>query len=169
MRHIAQSDSLAVVRDMAVYILEYRNKPLHESRSCLEDTLAVNRHLVLPDIKEHDVRLFLHLKKGVTLLKCFVITVQSINVSIVILRYHHVHKLAPLLASAGDKVLIVRRHKDERHQTDVLRQSLIFLLVALEVLLRATLHATIHVHRVAFFVLIIAVKDKETLVVRDDL
>ena len=120
MRHIAQSDSLAVVRDMAVYILEYRDKLFNESRSCLEDTLAVNRHLVLPDIKEHDVRLFLHLKKGVTLLKCFVITVQSINVSIVILRYHHVHKLAPLLASAGDKVLIVRRNKDERHQTDVL-------------------------------------------------
>ena len=72
-------------------------------------------------------------------------------------------------ASPLDERNIRRRYEDERNQSDVLRQSLVLLLVALEMLLGASLHTAVDVFRIPIIILVITLKHEESLIVSDDL
>ena len=85
------------------------------------------------------------------------------------MRNHHIHQLSSLLASAFDERNIRRRNIDERDESDVLRESLILLLVAFEVLLGAPFHAAVDILHIPIITLVVALQHEESLVVRDDL
>ena len=60
------------------------------------------------------------------------------------LGYHHIHKSAALLTESVDNHIVGRSNHDDGYKTNMLRQTSVFLAVALEVLLGATLHTAIH-------------------------
>ena len=135
----------------------------------MENSLTMACHLHLPYIKQRSVRLIIHLEQGVALLQSLVITVQCLDVSVVILRYDDIHQSATLLTSARNKRSVVGRNKNQGYKSQVHRQPLILFFVALEVLLRTALHSAININGVARLILISSVKNKEVFTMRDDL
>ena len=87
----------------------------------------------------------------------------------VILRYHHIHQSPTLVATAVNEQRIRWRDKDDGYEPNVLRQSLVLLLVPLEVLLRASLHATVDRKLIAIARFIGAFYHEEVLLVVDHL
>ena len=67
-----------------------------------------------------------------------------VDIGMVELGYHHVHQSASLLALSVDNHIVGWCYHDDRYESDVLRKTAVFLAVALEVLLRATLHSAIN-------------------------
>ena len=164
-RHIAQRHNLMPIAHMIINLLKHGHHLLHKHLSCVIYALAVARHLLFPYFHECHVGLVVHLQQGVSLLQSLVVAIERLNISIIILRYDYIHEPTSLLAATRDEQLVGRRHKNQRYKTNMLRESFIFLFVALEVLFSAALHATVDVDVVASLVFIHSVDDKEFLVV----
>ena len=169
MRDIRKRHLLVVARYHTIDLLEHRHKLVHEGAAFLIHHLTVACHLLLPDIKERGIRLCLHLQQGVTLLQSLVIVGQGINVDSIKLRDDDIHEPSAFLAATRNDGRVGRRRHDKRNQSDVLRESLIFFLVALNMFLHATFHATIDVYLLSLFILIQTFNHEEIAVMRDDL
>ena len=87
----------------------------------------------------------------------------------VILRNDNIHQATALLTSPFYKGRIRRGNINQGNQTDMLRQSLILLLIALEMFLRTTLHTTIDILYITLFCAIVTFKHKEILIMHDNL
>ena len=85
------------------------------------------------------------------------------------LRNHYVEQSAALLAAPFNHDGVGGRDKNQRNQTDMLRQPLILFLVALEMFLGATFHPAIHRLVVTHVILIDALQHEEVLSVGNHL
>ena len=81
----------------------------------------------------------------------------------------NIHQATALLTSPFYKGRIRRRNINQGNQTDMLRQSLILLLIALEMFLRTPLHTTIDILYITLFCAIVTFKHKEILIMHDNL
>ena len=169
MGDVMQTHLLLIARNMLVNLLKQRHQFVDESLAAHEELFPVNRHLLLPKLHQRSIRLRLHLQQSIALLQRLVVIGEIFYVSMVILRDDHIHQFSPFLASPLDERNIRRRYEDERNQSDVLRQSLVLLLVALEMLLGASLHTAVDVFRIPIIILVITLKHEESLIVSDDL
>ena len=169
MRDVMQAHLLLVARNMLVNLLKQRHQFVDESLAAHEELLPVDRHLLLPKFHQRSIRLRLHLQQSITLLQRLVVVGEILYVSMVILRDDHIHQFSPLFASPLNERNIRRRHEDKRNQSDMLRQSLVLLLVALEVLLGTPLHAAVDVFRIPIIILVITLKHEKSLIVSDNL
>ena len=81
------------------------------------------------------------------------------------MRNHDIHQSAPFLATACDERLVGRRNEHKRNESDVLRESLIRLFVALQLLLLSAFHAAVDRHRLVLIGSIRSVEHKKVGVV----
>ena len=156
-----------------VNVLEHRLHGTDKGIALGKEGLAAGCHLLFEDVEKHQVGPLFLLEEGVALLKRTVVSRQLLYVFVVVLGYNHIHEPAAFLAAALNERHVGRRNHHERHKTDVLRQPLIFLLVALEMFFSATLHAAVDCFGGAHWgqrlpcrvVAILPFNDKEVLVV----
>ena len=159
---------LVVAGNVAVDLLEYGYEGFDESAPLLVDRLSLGCHLLFQHVEQGCVRLFFHLQQGVALLKRFVVAVERLDVSGVVLCNSHVHEVAPLLAAAFDEHRVRRRDKDKGDESDVLRQAFVLFLVAFEVLLLSALHTAIHLVGVAVVASVGTLEHEEVGIVGDE-
>ena len=169
MRLIAERHLLAILRDVLIDLLKHRYQFLHESLPLPVDHLTMKRHLLLPDLQEFQVGLLLHLQQRVALKQGLVVAVERLDISVVVLRDYHIHQPPALLAATFDEQGVARRNEDKGYQPDVLRQSLILLLIALEVLLRAPFHSAIDRGRICRVIIVEPLQHEEVLIMADHL
>ena len=84
----------------------------------------------------------------------------------IVLRYNAIHKFTSFLATFGNKNSIVGRNQHQRQQTDMIRQSFVFLFIALELFFLLALHATINLLLI-FIHSIFSLKHKKLRVVKN--
>ena len=154
---------------MLVDFLKHRYQLLHESIALLVDKLAVNGHLLLPDFQELHVGLLFHLQQRIALEQRLVVAVERLDIGIVVLGDDHIHQLPALFASSLDEQGVAWRNEDEGYQSDMLRQPLVFLFVALEMLLRTPFHSAIDRGGIQGIIFVETFQHEEVLVVADDL
>ena len=173
MRHVAQRHLFPTCRNLLIDSLENGNQLLDESAALLIQFFAILGHLPLPDVEHRGVGLLFHPQECVPLLQRLVVVGKRLDIRAVVLRNHHIHQPAAVFTGTVDEERVGRRYENDGNQSDVVREPPIFLLVALEMLLRATLHPAINRHRhvgVGHLVAhVFALDDEKILVVIDDL
>ena len=157
---------------MLIDVLKERDELVDKGAAFGKQLFAVRGHFALPDVEQGCIRFLLHLQQGITLLECLVIVSKSVDIGPVILRDDHIHQPAAFVATAIDEQRVGGRDKDNRYQPDVLRQTSILLLVALEMLFRTTFHSTIDTHFICCLGMVFAIgalQHKKILIVVHDL
>ena len=102
-------------------------------------------------------------------MQSLVVAHEGIEVRAVVLRNDHVHEAAALLAASRNEVRVGRRDDDQRDEADVVGQTLVLLLVALELFLAAALHAAVDFLGGAVLLLIESLHHEKLFAVADDL
>ena len=162
-RSVPYRHALAIHRDLAVELLEDRGEVIDKLASGCIDHPPVEVHLLLARLIEQGIgagRLLL--QEAVALQQRLVVANQRVQIWLVELADHHVHKLAPFLAATLQQHAVRRREQHDGQQPDVVAQSLVFLARTLERLSGVKLVAAADVLRLAIeFVL--PVQHKELL------
>jgi len=167
-RDITQRHRLVTATDTGINLLKDGDEFLHKLIAFGKDLLALRRHLFLPQLHELHIWLCLSPQQSIALLKGFVVAVQRINILVVILCDDDIHEPAPLLARPGNKTVVRRRDEDERNKAYMLRELLILLVVALEMLMLPGLHGSIDTLSITAIGDILTLDDKELLAMGDD-
>ena len=119
-RDILQRYLFPLHRDALIDVLEDGHQLAHKLVTLPIDHLARFRHLLFPKFHEHRVRLLLHLQQRVALLQRLVVIGQRLDITVVVLRNHHIHQTAAFLAASLDENGVGRRHIHQRNQPDML-------------------------------------------------
>ena len=165
MRLISQVHHFLSLRNVCIERLENRYELFDERTTLPIDHLTRGCHHFFPNLEEFIIGCRLALEQRIPLLQCLVVSDQCFEVFLVVLRYHHIHETTALLAPTRNQVGVGRRNHHQRNEANVVGQAGIFLLIALELLLLASLHATIHLFGIARFRFIHPLNHKKVLLV----
>lgn len=162
---ITDIDLLKPPGDGLMIMTEHGNEFIDKGATDGMDALALMSHLLLEDVKKGGIGLVVLLQQGVALLKGLGIAGEMVDIAAVVLGDDHVHQATALLTRAVDEKGVGGGHHHYRYQTNMLRQATIFLAIALEMLLAAALHTTIHQLRLTIVGQIATLKHENVLAV----
>ena len=173
---IVKSYRLASGGYLIVELLEQRHQFLDEGIALTVYLFSCLRHLFLPYLQHQRVRdrctpLRL-LQQDIPLLVCIVISGKGIDIGTVVLGDDHIHQSTALLTASLYQQGVRGGHHHQRDEPDMLGESLVLLLVPLEVLLLSPLHAAgdeLGVLRVLRVLRVLPFYHKERLVMADHL
>ena len=154
---------------MVINRLKHGNKLTNESIALGIDGLSLRCHLLFEDFHQRAIRLLFGFQQGISLCQGLVVATQQLYIRMIQLRDNHVQKTTTTVTSAINQGGIRRRNKDERNQSNVLRQAFVFFLVAFKTLSRASFHATIDAFFISHVIEVQAVEHKEVAIMRDNL
>ena len=126
-----------------MHLLKQRHQRVHQLITTGIHLLTLTSHLLLPYIQKHGVGLLILAQESVSLRERLIIGIERVYIRAVILCYHLIHQPAAVFRHALYQHGVRRRHKDYGYQANMLRESLIFLLVALHMFLLSTFHSTV--------------------------
>ena len=169
MRNIVKTDLLLITRNLLINLLKQRNQFVNESLPFLVQQFTITRHLLLPKFQQRNIRLLLHFQQSISLLQSLIIVGQSLYIRVIILRDDHIHQFSALFTSPFYQRNIRRRNQNQRDKPNMLRKTLILLLVSLEMLLGTPFHATVNIFYLPLIVIIISLQHKERLIMSNNL
>ena len=100
---VRQSNLFLILRNERIKRLEYRNKLFDKRLTLLEYNLTGLCHRLLPHQKEFFFHRQFAFQQSVALRQCFIITDQCIQVFLIILGNHHIHKPSAFITSTGNQ------------------------------------------------------------------
>ena len=141
MRNIPQSHLFYRTRNNLIVFVENRQKILNQGLTLLIDLLPIQLQLDLQHLEEPHIGRLL-LQQHIALGQRLVVLDQGIEVMLVLLRDNEVDETSALLATPFNQFRIVGRDNHQGQEADMIRQLLIFLLVAFKLFPLTTTEGT---------------------------